>query len=126
TRDQAQQRRLAAAGAADHGYELAVADLEADVAQRLDRARASGEGARDLVDPDHDASRQRPLRATSRVRACGISPEWLSGVRRIGPESPSTWEVSMISRIRGRSAPTRATASAIRSAASAANEATPE
>ena len=35
--------------------------------------------------PRQLASRQRPPRATRVVRACGISPEWLSGVIRIGP-----------------------------------------
>jgi hypothetical protein len=35
--DDAQQRRLAAAGGADEGDELVVGDVEADVLQRLDR-----------------------------------------------------------------------------------------
>jgi hypothetical protein len=50
--DDAKERRLAAAGAAEDRHELAVADLEIDLADRLDEARAGLEALRDPLDVD--------------------------------------------------------------------------
>jgi transcriptional regulator with GAF, ATPase, and Fis domain len=50
--DDPQQRRLAAAGGTDHGHQLAAADLEGDVAQRLDRAGGGPVRHADAVEDD--------------------------------------------------------------------------
>jgi hypothetical protein len=50
--DDPQERRLAAAGRADQGDELAPADPERDVAERLDRARLGPVGHADPVEDD--------------------------------------------------------------------------
>jgi len=50
--DDAQQRRLAAAGGADEGDELVVGDVEADILERLDLVAALAEQLADLLDGD--------------------------------------------------------------------------
>ena len=60
--DDAQERRLAAAGAAEDASELAVADLEIDLADRLDDARAGLEALRDPLDVDERVSYRAALR----------------------------------------------------------------
>ena len=99
-----------ALGARNHQQPLTTPDTGRPT-QRPHRPSAAGAGrprptpsaAADGQSQRYPANRQRPLRATSVVSACGIRPLWLSGVMRIGPDRPSIWDVSSTSRMPLRS-----------------------
>jgi hypothetical protein len=83
--DDPQKRGLAAAGRADERDELALADREIDVGQRIDRAIGCLEGEGQIADVDHAA--RQPIAPARRV--CGAIQRCVTHARpSFKPVSP--------------------------------------